>query len=135
MELQIAEAAVRLGVSVDALRMRWRRGKIPGRRDGDGRVWIEVGEQSPKPPEPPKEQAEQSTQAERELIDALKGEVTDLRHRLDQADQAQNELRRLLLSAQQQALDMVRKIPELSAPADSKPEPLPSGKRWWPWRK
>lgn len=134
MELQIAEAAARLGVSVDALRMRWRRGKISGRRDEDGKVWIEVGEQPPSTRELPKEHAEQINPAQRELIEALKGEVTDLRHRLDQADQAQNELRRLLLTAQQQALDMARKIPELPAPADHKPEPPPS-KSWWPWRR
>jgi hypothetical protein len=38
--LPLAEAAQRLGISVDALRKRWKRGKIEGRRNEDGRVFI-----------------------------------------------------------------------------------------------
>jgi len=40
--LPLAEAAQRLGISVDALRKRWKRGKVSGYHNTDGRVFINL---------------------------------------------------------------------------------------------
>jgi len=47
--LPLAEAAQRLGISVDALRKRWKRGKINGYHNAEGRVFInlDTGGQAP----------------------------------------------------------------------------------------
>ena len=130
-ELPLAEAAIELGLTAEALRMRWRRGKVRGRRDDAGKVWIVLGpEQSTgRRPDANRSKPEQAS----ELVEALKGQVADLQKRLDAAEQAQSEMRRLLLAGHQALADLTKRLPELP-PSENMSELAPTpARRWWPW--
>jgi len=127
-ELPLAEAADELGLTSEALRMRWRRGKARGRRDDAGKVWIVLGPNKPEQPTGRRPNADRSKpEQSNELVEVLKGQVSDLQKRLDAAEQAQSEMRRLLLSSQQQLAEMTKRLPELPAPeaVRAAPEPAP----------
>jgi len=47
--LPLAEAAQRLGISVDALRKRWKRGKVSGYHNAEGRVFINLDTSGQEP--------------------------------------------------------------------------------------
>ena len=66
--LPLAEAAQRLGTSVDALRKRWKRGKVEGYHNTDGRVFIylDTGGQ-----EPGQMAGQQSGQMSEETLEAV----------------------------------------------------------------
>lgn len=153
-ELPLAEAAAELGISTEALRMRWRRGRVQGRRDA-GRIWIAVDEHAGQQ-RPGNDRA--ATEQQFTVVELLRDQVADLRKRLDAADQAQAEMRRLLLASQQQIAELVKRHAELPPPAAATPpetpaeppppppparSPIPSVEQrplenplmmfWWPW--
>src|SRR4051794_16675351 len=123
--LLLPEAAAALGVSVDTIRRRVRKGQLVATHDAEGRLLVEVPParyapadamqdaiqtaeaawQMPSTPPDPAMQVPSSDDADhaRELLaevrlqrDQLEATVGDLRGRLDTAEQAQAELRRLL---------------------------------------
>lgn len=123
-ELPLAEAAAALGLSAEALRMRWRRGKARGRRDDAGRIWIVLN--GPERPPGHRPNADRSTSEQSELVSVLRGQVSDLQKRLDSAEQAQAEMRRLLLASQQQIAELTKRLPELPPPVETAPPPPPT---------
>ncbi len=96
------EAARRLGVSESAIRKRVQRGTLQHQKGGDGRVYVylDVGE------------TEEDTlwdTSRDELVDTLRDTLRDLRERLDRAEEANRENRRLLAAA-------LERIPTIEAP-------------------
>jgi hypothetical protein len=150
--LPLAEAAAAYRTTPEALRMRFRRGSISGRKGPDGRLYIQAppaGAQVNKPEQPTGQTGQPTGRqpdtdqslaasdraavpdpgrhdefAER-LIKTLEGEVGDLRHRLNEAERGQAELRRLLLQSNQALADSARAVADLSSRiALPPPEPL-----------
>lgn len=136
--LDVREAAEALGVSVDAVRMRVRRGTLVSEKDQEGRVWIWVDtDESP----PNTDATETSQETSRELIEQLRSENAYLREQLGQEREANRENRRLLAAA-------LERIPALesgegsedqpSPPASESPDPEPGSpassgesRSWW----
>ena len=100
----IQEAARRLGVSESAIRKRVQRGTLQHLKGRDGRVYVylDMGEtQEDKVRDPSRD----------ELVGTLRDTVRDLRERLDRAEEANRENRRLLAAA-------LERIPAIEAPED-----------------
>ncbi len=109
--LNAQEAAEALGISVDAVRMRTRRGTLDSEHE-NGRlyVWLDTDESSVQP------QAE--AKAFEEVLNDLREQVRYLRETLAEEREARTEERRRhdTLMAQ-----LMSRIPELEAPAPSEP--------------
>jgi hypothetical protein len=108
--LTVPEAATVLGVTVDAVRGRIRRGTIASEHDKDGKVyvWVDAPEAGPAPTvetvgRPPNDQS------------AL---VEELRDRVRALEEANRENRRLLAAA-------LERIPAIEAPPDMQRSPEP----------
>jgi hypothetical protein len=99
--VHLIEAAVLLGVSKDAVRMRVKRGTLRSEKGDDGRVYVWVNDNPDADPNTvhPEMQAE----AWRELIDELRDRVRSL-------EEANRENRRIIAA-------LTQRIPELEAPA------------------
>jgi len=123
--LDAKAAAEALGISVDALRMRVRRGTLEAEHDANGRlhVWVDTDEPQPD---------------SAALISEMRSHLEDLRTQLEAERQAHSEARRLLAAA-------LERIPPAIEPPES-PEPRsgtsttsdaggedqePSERPWW----
>jgi hypothetical protein len=95
--LSVAEAAVRLGSTVEAIRKRAQRGTIAHERDEEGHVWILLDTDRTRPDT---DQDTDRAQLERdELISAKNEVIATLREQLESERQGHAEARRLLLRA------------------------------------
>jgi hypothetical protein len=103
--LTVLEAAEVLGTSVDAVRMRVRRGSLPSEKDPDGRVhvWVDSDESETK-----HEPNGESTA----LISAKDETIATLREQLQAERQAHAEARRIIAG-------LVERIPAIEAPAEA----------------
>ena len=148
--VDVATAAQLLDISEEAVRARIRRGKL--RAEKVGALWRvhlpdgePVGTQTP-PPQPSRDTTsrhatehttEHNTESS-ELVDHLRGEVTYLRERLEEADRQRGYLQQQL-EAERQRADVLRALgtgttPETSPEAVASPEPnepAPTGVRAW----
>lgn len=122
-ELPLAAAAAAMGMSVEALRMRFRRGKVRGRKDAAGRLLIAVPGQAEQPTErqPDAAQATPGQGVQVELTALLRDQVADLRRRLDASEEAQAEMRRLLMASSQQIAELTKRLVELPPPSPASP--------------
>lgn len=102
--LNARDAADALEISVDAVRMRARRGTLESEHDANGRlyVWLDTDEA----------QSESSA-----LIDELRAHNATLREQLEAERQAHAEARRLLAAA------LERIPPQLEAPSEARESP------------
>jgi hypothetical protein len=96
--------------------MRVRRGTLRSEKGEDGRVYVFVSDQDvtrteAMPPDPQRE-----VEASRELVDALRAQVEDLRTRLDRETEANRENRRIIAG-------LIERVPELEPPAEASPAP------------
>jgi hypothetical protein len=110
----VQEAAEVLGTSVDAVRMRARRGSLEAEKEPDGRVYVWVDGESSETK--PRLDAESNAliSAKDETIEELRDRARYLERRLDQEREARTEERRRhdTLLAQ-----LMQRIPELEAPS------------------
>lgn len=105
--LNAQDAAAALGISVDAVRMRARRGSLESEHDANGRlyVWLDIDEPQPD---------------SAALISELRAHNATLREQLAAERRANDENRRLLAAA-------LERIPAIEAPAaPESPEPRES---------
>jgi hypothetical protein len=129
--LTVQEAAEALGASVDAVRSRIRRGTLDHEKDPSGRVFVWLGDDQAA--DEPQRQVEGSP----ELVDALRAQVEDLKARLDRAEEAARENRRLLAAAlerippQLEAPSSAEDEPEASAPTEPRHAPQEQASPWW----
>ena len=89
----IAEAAQRLGVSVDAIRRRIRKGDLPAQRDNRGQWWLELADDTACGPVQTSMQDRlaplglaPAQATDTALADALRAQVADLVERLDRTE-------------------------------------------------
>jgi hypothetical protein len=102
--LTVQEAAEALGTSVDAVRMRARRGSLLSEKDPDGRVyvWVDSDESETKP----------RLNGESTVLIAAKDETIRVLHeQLEAEREAHREARRIIAG-------LVQRIPELEAPQE-----------------
>jgi excisionase family DNA binding protein len=102
--LTVQEAAEALGTSVDAVRMRVRRGSLPSEKDPDGRVYVWVDEDSSETR--PRLNGESAA-----LISAKDETIRVLSEQLEAERGAHREARRIIAG-------LVQRIPELEAPRE-----------------
>jgi hypothetical protein len=113
--LTLAEAAEVLGVSKDGVRMRVRRGTLRSEKGEDGLVYVflDATAHATTTAEPQRE-----VEVSRELIEALREQVEDLRSRLDRETEANRENRRIIAG-------LIERVPELeAAPQETRDSPL-----------
>ena len=121
-ELPIAEAAEHLGISPEALRKRITRRTVRGHKRG--RQWYVVLDGPSGQPSGRSDAASgrhPDTNGHQRLIDQLRDENAWLRRRLEEAETAQAEMRRLVLAH----------TPALSTPSTPQEPPTPPRRRSW----
>ena len=107
--LTVQEAAEVLGTSVDAVRMRVRRGSLQSEKDPDGRVYVWVDEDS--------SETKPGLDGEPSMLISAKDEtIYILTQQLEAERQAHAEARRLLAAA-------LERIPAVEAPPDEPESP------------
>jgi excisionase family DNA binding protein len=106
--LTVQEAAEILGTSVDAVRMRVRRGSLESEKDPDGRVYVWVnGDASETKP---------GLDGEPDALISAKDEtIATLREQLAAERQAHAEARRIIAG-------LVERIPAIEAPVETPPD-------------
>jgi hypothetical protein len=104
--LTVPEAADRLGLSLDAVRSRIKRGTLPTERE-DGRVYVRVGDV--RGDQGATDQATDQPPNQGELVAELREQVSYLRDQLRREQDAHAEARRLLAGA-------LERIPAIEAP-------------------
>jgi len=113
--LTAPQAAEALGVTVDAVRGRIRRGKLKAEHDDSGTVyvWVEAPGGDSRGPSATS-QRPSDDQAGR--IEDLREEVTYLREQLQQANERDRENRRIIAA-------LTSRIPAIEAPPDERESP------------
>jgi hypothetical protein len=126
----LAEAATTLGVSVETIRRRVKRGQLASHHDAAGHLWIHLPDPARQPSVNGQAPASQGashrlpddSQPSRELVDTLQATVAEQRVELEARRREVQELHVLLQRAQMLAL-----------PAPSSAETLESLERSRPW--
>ncbi len=115
----VPDAADALGITVEAVRGRIKRGKLGHVKDG-GTVYVLLSIDQTRPDKTSHQPDNDRITDQSKLIEVLEVQVEDLRARLDRADDANRENRRLLAAA-------LERIPVLEAPRDEPhaPETVP----------
>jgi len=108
--LTVHDAARRLGISEDAVRMRVKRGTLSADKEG-GRLYVLLDIEPT---------AEPTTDRTDELIEELRGRVLSLEHQLDQEREANRENRRIIVA-------LTSRIPAIEAPSDARESPQTVG--------
>ncbi len=134
----VADAALLLGLSEDAVRSRLRRGTLRRETGGDGTVFVVLGTDRPASYQRPTDDRSTNQQNDRqtagqsidshvdsrggsetyrdELVEALRDEVAHLRDQLDRERDASAELRRIVAG-------LVQRVPELEAAPEPRNAP------------
>jgi hypothetical protein len=99
--VHLSEAAVLLGVSKDAVRMRVKRGTLRSEKGDDGRVYVWVNDNP---------DADQNTVHPETQVEAWRELIDELRDRARSLEEANRENRRIIAA-------LTQRIPELEAPA------------------
>ncbi len=132
----VHEAASILGLTVEAIRGRIKRGTIDHERDGE-RVFVLVD--TDKPPtghsqssDGPSDQPTDQNPAEdvhaRELVEQMRDQIDDLRRRLDQAEEARRRADTIIMQLTQTNATLAARVPELeAAPAQETPQATETG--------
>jgi excisionase family DNA binding protein len=107
-KLTVQEAAEVLGTSVDAVRMRVRRGSLPSEKDPDGRVYVWVDSDS-------SETKLRLNGESAALISAKDETIRVLQEQLEAEREAHREARRIIAG-------LVQRIPELETPQEAPTE-------------
>ena len=115
--LTTQEAAETLGVTVDAMRSRIRRGNIESEKDHDGRVYVWLSDDEAKLGS---DESEVQSETRQELVEELRDRVRSLERQLDQERQAHAEARRIMAGVGE------RIPPALEAPPAEPAEGPPS---------
>jgi hypothetical protein len=111
----VPDAAAALGITVEAVRGRIKRGKLGYVKDG-GTVYVLLPIDQTRPDKTSHQPDNDRITDQSKLIEVLEAQVEDLRARLDRAEEANRENRRLLAAA-------FERIPALEAPSEPRDEP------------
>jgi len=108
----VSEAADVLGITVDAVRGRIKRGTLQAGKDGDGIVHVHLGAETDKPPDQPDLAADQS-----QLVERMAGEIEYLRETIAHRDEEIRRRDHLLAAA-------LERIPALEQPSETRESPV-----------
>ena len=109
--LTVPQAAEALGVTVDAVRGRIRRGKLEAEHDTGGvYVWIDVPEEAAR--RGPSETSHEPSAGQAERIEDLREQVAYLREQLEEANERDRENRRIIAA-------LTSRIPAIEAPQET----------------
>ncbi len=111
----VPDAADALGITVEAVRGRIKRGKLGHVKDG-GTVYVLLPIDGTRPDKTSHQPDNDRITDQSKLIEVLEAQVEDLRARLDRADEANRENRRIIAG-------LVQRIPELEAAPEPRDEP------------
>ncbi len=111
----VPDAADALGITVEAVRGRIKRGKLGHVKDG-GTVYVLLPLDQTRPAKTSHQPDNDRITDQSKLIEVLEAQVEDLRGRLDHADEANRENRRIIAG-------LVQRIPELEAAPEPRDEP------------
>jgi hypothetical protein len=113
--LTVPQAAEALGVTVDAVRGRIRRGKLEAEHDkGAVYVWIDASEAADS--RGPSETSRGPALEQAERVEDLRDQVAYLREQLEQANERDRENRRIIAA-------LASRIPQLEAPSEVRESP------------
>ncbi len=115
--LTVQDAAEVLGVSVDAVRMRVRRGSLEAEKDGSGRVYVRLDADEDKVKS--QRQVESS-----DLVEGLRDQVAYLRDQLDRERGARTEERRRHDTIIAQLTQRIPELPGPEGPPEKRDEPV-----------
>ncbi len=134
--VSVPEAADLLGLTVEAIRGRIKRGTIDHERDGE-RVFVLVDTDKPptshsqsydKPSDQPTDQRPDEDAPTRELVEQMRDQIDDLRYRLDQAEEARRRADTIIMQLTQTNASLAARVPELeAAPAQETPQATETG--------
>jgi excisionase family DNA binding protein len=113
--LTVQEAAEVLGTSVDAVRMRVRRGNLKSEKDPDGRVhvWVNVDSSETKP----------GLDSEPSVLISAKDEtIRVLSEQLESEREARRRADTIIAQLTQANAALAARVPELEAPQEQPPE-------------
>jgi seryl-tRNA synthetase len=113
--LTVPQAAEALGVTVDAVRGRIRRGKLEAEHDDMGTVYVWV-EASPEDRRRPSATSQRLSDDQAGRIEDLREEVAYLREQLQQANERDRENRRIIAA-------LTSRIPAIEAPQEAQESP------------
>jgi hypothetical protein len=110
--LTVQEAAEVLDTSVDAVRMRVRRGSLASEKGQDGRVyvWLDDDESNIK--------SQRQVDGVGELIDELRDRVCSLERRLDEEQESRRRADTIIAQLTQANAALAARVPELEAPQE-----------------
>jgi hypothetical protein len=109
--LTVPQAAEALGVTVDAVRGRIRRGKLESEHDaGTVYVWIDVSEEAGR--RGPSAASQRPSDDQSERVEDLREEVAYLRAQLEQANERDRENRHIIAA-------LTSRIPAIEAPQEA----------------
>ncbi len=121
--VSVPEAADLLGLTVEAIRGRIKRGTIDHERDGE-RVFVLVDTDKPptshsqsydKPSDQPTDQRPDEDAPTRELVEEMRDRIDDLRSRLDQAEEARRRADTIIVQLTQANASLASRLPEIEA--------------------
>jgi len=104
----LAEAAVLLGTSKDAIRMRVRRGSLRSEKGEDGRMYVFVEPDRERPTNASTQAEDAGARSATPLEEELRDQVGYLREQLRREQDAHAEARRIIAG-------LVQRVPELEA--------------------
>jgi predicted site-specific integrase-resolvase len=140
-DASLAEAATTLGVSVETIRRRVKRGQLASHHDADGHLWIHLADAARQASVNGQASASQGArqrlpddrQVWRELVAALEATVTEQRVELEARRREVQELHVLLERAQRLALPAPREpaADTQEAPPGDLPRPWWAALLWW----
>ena len=127
--LTVPEAATVLGVTVDAVRGRIRRGKLESEHDKDGKVYvfIEAPEADRPGPSPTVEEPAEASQGpstdQAALVESLQDQVSFLRTELERRGEEADRYQRIVAGLAQANANLSERVRELEPPRDEPQAP------------
>src|SRR5215217_4306922 len=137
MRLTVQEAAEALGITVEAVRARIKRGKLRREKGEDGTVyvWLEAAQTQPDPVQtsdrtgpdtdqtgdqasPDTDQTGSRTGPQAELVDSLRDQVAYMRVQLAEEREARRRADHIIAQLTQANATLAKRVPEIEAPLE-----------------
>ncbi len=135
--VSVPEAADLLGLTVEAIRGRIKRGTIDYERDGE-RVFVLVvtdkpstsrGQSYDKPSDQSTDQHPDEDAKTRELVEEMRDRIADLGRRLDQSEEARRRADTIIMQLTQANAALSARLPEIAASPQEEPPEAPESAR------
>ncbi len=135
--VSVPEAADLLGLTVEAIRGRIKRGTIEHERIGE-RVFVLVDADKPltshsqssdRPSDQPTDQHPDESDHARDLVEQMQDQIDDLRRRLDQSEESRRRADTIIMQLTQANATLAARVPEIEASPHEEPPRAPESAR------